>query len=151
MVVAAAVLAGCGPGTAGPTATGPAPPGLSTDRAAYAPGDSIALRLRPERTVSYNLCHADVERRSSDGWSGFLGEYRLPYPEDRARGVHFSCQDIAYVADSGQVGRFAFRLSDRLPAGTYRLHATVRPEPSSPGEIVPARVDTVWTEPFVVD
>ena len=138
------VLAGCGPGEGAPTVGGPAPLGLSTDRAVYAPGDSLALRLVPDAYVMYNLCHSQIQRWEGR-WADYYGESRFVIPEERETGVLYHCQDIGLLADSGEVARYTIRLGKRIEDGTYRFRATVIYEDADD------LMDTLATAPFTVE
>ena len=156
VLLALALTSGCEPGakrTAAPDANGPrpAPAGLSTDRAAYAPGDSLVLRLVPATDVEYNLCHAvwDLERRRAGQWERHRGEVRFLSDGDRRRGVtNDVCEDIALFGRGGETARYAVRLSDRLAPGTYRFRAETRPW--SPVRPRLASRDTLATAPFEI-
>ena len=157
------VAAGCGSGAAPPTpdrvpdglgggaATAPAPPGLSTDRSAYAAGDSLTLRLVPTADVEYNLCHAvwTLERRRAGRWERHRGEVRFVRDADRRLGVGDSvCDDVALLGRSGETARYTVRLSDRLAPGAYRFRAGTRSW-SSVGPGLTAR-GTLATAPFEI-
>ena len=153
-MLALALTSGCEPGPgrpAAPDADRPAPAGLSTDRAAYAPGDSLALRLVPATDVEYNLCHAigDLERRRAGRWERYGGEVRFLGDRDRQRGVtNDVCDDVVLVGRGGETARYAVRLSDRLAPGTYRFRAETRPwSPVRPGI---ASRDTLATAPLEI-
>ena len=142
---------GCEPGPGRPTATDapPAPLGLSTDRATYAAGDSLALRLVPEAEVTYNLSHATLERRGRGGWERYRGEYLFISAEDRRRGAEsYVRNDMGYIGRGGETARYALRLSDRLEPGTYRFRHAVQ-RSSALGETVSVW-DTLATPPFEI-
>ncbi|MDT7857875.1 hypothetical protein RQM47_14610 [Rubrivirga sp. S365] len=126
-----------------------APLGFSTDRSAYAPGDSLVLRLVPTAYLEYNLCHALLERRRAGRWARERGSFRFLSDEDRARGVAADvCNDMLYAARAGRAVCYAVRLSRRLEPGTYRFQ-TETTRPSLAGRALSVR-DTLATAPFEI-
>ncbi|MEP0547552.1 MAG: hypothetical protein ABJF88_11520 [Rhodothermales bacterium] len=129
---------------------------LATDESAYAPGDSLALLLFAAEPLEYNLCGARLERLEGPAWVPVREEYVYLSEEDRRVGAIPFCPDIAYRVEASNTARYAVRLSDALPPGTYRLSDVVRPvevagsgrpERAASGQ---ARRDTLFTPPFQI-
>jgi len=107
-IAAGAVLAACGPQSAHSGALR-----VAADRAAYAPGDSVAITLRnaSSAVVEYNACPRAIERRAGAGWAVVD---RFPPPSGM-------CNASAHALPPGREVTVRFALPADLPSGTYRV------------------------------
>ena len=86
---------------------------LATAEDVYAPGEAAALWIKngTSRTIGFNLCAAAVEYRVEGQWN--------PATENDN-----TCPDILYTLKPGKTSTDTRQLSERLPAGTYRIRGT---------------------------
>ena len=91
---------------------GPGPAALTTDRAAYRPGDqgTMTLRNRGSEELRFDLCPRQLERLCGGRW---IVTERLPYP-----GEGFATE-LCRLAP-GATADASFRLARGLACGTYR-------------------------------
>lgn len=87
---------------------------LRTDRAVYAPGDAVALELvnASPLPVGYNLCGAQLERRSGTGW-------------ERVEGPGQVCPMILLTLQPGARAEGRVVLPANLPDGVYRVRTGI--------------------------
>lgn len=106
---------------------------FSTDRASYAPGSDVQIRLQNGTTtrVGYNLCYSTLERRTDDAWEEVATADEV-------------CTAILNGLEAGDEATFAKTLPVDLSEGTYRYRTDV--------EVMDAGVrDAVATGPFEVE
>lgn len=93
-----------------------APAGVefSTDRAQYAPGDDVQLRLvnGVDQTLGYNLCFSDLERQDGQEWQV------VPDPET-------VCTTVQHGLSPGDSAYFTKTIMTGIPSGTYRYRTNV--------------------------
>jgi hypothetical protein len=82
---------------------------LTTDRSAYAAGDTLTLQVanRSTLTITYNFCSAELHRMVQGTWVNISPS-----------GV--VCSAIAYGVPPGFSAEHPMRLSGALESGTYR-------------------------------
>ena len=86
---------------------------LTTDRAAYAPGDAVTLRLRNASLAGYSfeMCAAELQiRREGGKYRGADGGWR-----------YRTCDDAARTVAPGENGAASITIPPDTPPGTYRV------------------------------
>lgn len=80
------------------------------------PGDAIVATLvnRSVREAGYNLCHAELDRRTGSGWQRVQR-----HPPNSV------CTDILNVLAPGESARLTQPVFEEFPAGVYRFRVEV--------------------------
>ena len=109
---------------------------LLTDRAAYAPADTIALTVVNDtnRPLGYDLCTGKLERQTLEGWEPLRAPERAFYEEP---GIILSCDlDLRGLEPGGRANE-SYRLNQGLVPGMYRWCGRVLAVPTTPAPFAP--------------
>jgi ketosteroid isomerase-like protein len=89
---------------------------LLTDRATYAPGDSIALTVvnASDRQLAYDLCMGELQRQTEEGWNV------VPRPVYEHPAYVIDCDLDLLGLHPGRRRSTSYRLNQYLSAGMYR-------------------------------
>ncbi|MBD0321619.1 MAG: hypothetical protein ICV87_14880 [Gemmatimonadetes bacterium] len=86
---------------------------VATDRAAYAPGDTVRVTLRnvSGETLGYNLCISKLDRRAADAWTTV----------DVFPGPGGACSMELRTLPAGESVQVRRAIPAATSAGTYRI------------------------------